>query len=154
MEPRSEILEQYQRECSPEEYQEIRQLYKDHSIAEEQRNILGLLSTLTEDCIYTLPQAGHSWKGQEGAAQFYNELLTAFPDIDFQLENIVIGPQGVCELARVTGTHRESWLGRKADGQTVDFKVVIFFPWDPEHKLFKGEIMYIDHFHELMGRTE
>ena len=72
MEPRSEILEQYQRECSPEEYQEIRQLYKDHSIAEEQRNILGLLSTLTEDCVYTLPQAGHSRKGQEGAAQFYN----------------------------------------------------------------------------------
>ena len=70
MELKSEILEQYQRECSSEEYQEIRQLYKDHSIAEDQRNILGLLSTLTEDCVYTLPQSGHSWEGQEGAAQF------------------------------------------------------------------------------------
>ena len=66
----------------------------------------------------------------------------------------MIGPQGVCELARVTGTHQGSWLGREADGQTVDFKVVIFFPWDPEHKLFKGEIMYIDRYHELMERTE
>ena len=41
-----------------------------------------------------------------------------------------------------------------ADGKTVDFKVVIFFPWDPEHKLFKGEIMYIDRYHELMERPE
>jgi len=31
-------------------------------------------------------------------------------DIHFDLQSIVIGPQGVCEEARVTGTHKAKWL--------------------------------------------
>ena len=38
------------------------------------------------------------------------QLLAAFPDIHFDLTSIVIGPQGVCEEATVTGTHEGEWL--------------------------------------------
>lgn len=90
-------LELIRRDVSPELYSEIRDLWKAHSLAEDQRDIPGLLATLTEDCVYELPQTGHRWEGHQGAEQFYLGLLGAFPDIDFQLHSIVIGPQGVYE---------------------------------------------------------
>ena len=99
------VLEQVRRRADQAELDEIRELWKRHSVAEEQRDLAGLMSTLTEDCVYELVQTGHRWEGHEGATRFYVGLLGAFPDIDFQLSDIVIGPQGVCEEADVTGTH-------------------------------------------------
>ena len=109
--PDPSLLELYRREFSPEAYTEIRELYKEHSIAEDARSIDGLLATLTPDCVYELVQTGHRWEGHEGAARFYTELLTAFPDIVFNLTDIVIGPQGVCEEANVIATQSAPWSG-------------------------------------------
>jgi steroid delta-isomerase-like uncharacterized protein len=124
------------------EHDEIRELWKRHSIAEDERDLPGLISTLTEDCVYELVQSGHRWEGHEGAARFYMELLSAFPDIHFDLTDIVIGPQGVWEEADVTGTHTEAWLGFPPSGERLSWKVAIFFPWDPERHLFRGERVY------------
>ena len=132
------------RELDSTEYDAIRELWKRHSIAEDERDLAGLLATLTDDCVYELPQAGERWVGHDGAARFYGELLSAFPDIRFELTNIVIGPQGVCEEARVTGTHTERWLDRGPSGDKLTWRVVIFFPWDPERRKFKGEKVYTD----------
>jgi steroid delta-isomerase-like uncharacterized protein len=136
------IRDLIRREASAVEHEEIRELWKRHSIAEDERDLPGLISTLTRDCLYELAQTGHRWEGHEGAARFYTELLSAFPDIHFDLTDIVIGPQGVCEEADVTGTHSEQWLGVPASGQKLSWKVVIFFPWDPEQRLFRGEKVY------------
>ncbi len=138
------VVELMRRDVTPEEYEEIRGLWKRHSIAEDERDVAGLLSTLTEDCVYELAQTGHRWEGHEGAARFYGELLGAFPDIHFDLTDIVIGPQGVCEEATVTGTHQARWLAAEPTGETRTWKVVIFFPWDSERRKFKGEKVYTD----------
>ncbi len=100
------------------------------------------MATLTQDCVYEVLTSGYRWEGHEGATDFYLTLLNAFPDIEFNLTHIVIGPQGVCEEAVATGTHQADWLDLPATGQDVTFRVVIFFPWDPEAKLFKGERVY------------
>jgi hypothetical protein len=139
-----DVREQLNRTFHPAEYDEIRALWKRHSIAEDERDLPGLISTLTEDCVYELPQSGRVWEGHEGASRFYGELLTAFPDIEFRLTDIVIGPQGVCERARVTATHEGDWLDYPATGERVEFSVVIFFPWDPARRLFRGETVYVD----------
>jgi hypothetical protein len=44
----------------------------------------------------------------------------------------------------VTGTHQGDWLDWTATGEPVEFFVVIFFPWDPEQRLFRGETVYVD----------
>ena len=142
--PDPTVLEVYRRELTPELYREIRELYKKHSIAEDARDLPGLISTLTPDCVYEVVQSGQRWEGHEGATRFYTELLTAFPDIHFDLTDIVIGPQGVCEEARVTGTHKGRWLDNEPTGEQLTWRVVIFFPWDPERKLFRGEKVYTD----------
>jgi predicted ester cyclase len=138
------ILELLRRDVDPAEYGEIRELWKRHSIAEDNRDIAGLMSTLTDDCVYEVMGTGRRWEGHEGATRFYMELLGAFPDIDFSLTDIVIGPQGVCEEADVTATHQGDWLGVPPSGEPVAFKVAIFFPWDQERRLFRGEKVYTD----------
>jgi predicted ester cyclase len=141
---RDSVLELVGREVTRAEYGEIRELWKRHSLAEEARDLPGLISTLTEDCVYELVQTGHRWQGHEGATSFYVGLLSAFPDIQFALTDIVIGPQGVCEEAAVTATHERDWLGLRASGERVTFRVVIFFPWDRERRKFRGEKVYLD----------
>jgi steroid delta-isomerase-like uncharacterized protein len=147
------VVDLLRRELDAAEYDEIRELWKRHSIAEDARDLPGLISTLTEDCVYELVQTGHRWEGHEGAARFYTQLLTAFPDIKFELTNIVIGPQGVCEEAEVHGTHAAEWLGRPPSGERVEFRVVIFFPWNPEQRLFDGERVYFDADESLAGSS-
>jgi predicted ester cyclase len=138
------ILELLRRPVDQDEYAEIRELWKSHSIAEDNRDLPGLISTLTEDCVYEVLGTGARWEGHEGATRFYTELLTAFPDIHFDLEYIVIGPQGVCEEARVTATHEGRWLDHDATGEKLSWRNAIFFPWDPTAKKFKGEMVYTD----------
>jgi hypothetical protein len=135
--------EQLRRQVDSHLYDEIRELWKRHSIAEENRDLPGLIATLTENCVYKIPAWKQHWEGHEGATRFYNGLLTAFPDIHFALTEIVIGPQGVCEEALVTATHERDWLGRAATGQQLQFTVVIFFPWDAEKRLFAGERVHV-----------
>lgn len=113
-------------------------------MAEDARDIAGLLATLTPDCVYEVVPTGHRWEGHAGARAFYTGLLGAFPDVKFELTGIVIGPQGVCEEARLTATHAGDWLEYRASGRSVDFSVVIFFPWDPACGLFTGERVHFD----------
>ena len=140
--PREDVRELIRRNPEPQEHEAIRELWKRHSIAEDKRDLPGLLSTLTEDCVYELVQTGHRWEGHEGASRFYAGLLGGFPDIDFELTNIVIGPQGVCEEADVTGTFENAWLGVPPTGQRLAWQVTIFFPWNREQRLFSGERVY------------
>lgn len=138
-----DVREKMKLEVDPAEVEAVYELWKQHSIAEDNRDIAGLLATLTDDCVYTIAGESERWEGHEGATRFYAGLLTAFPDITFDLTDIVVGPQGVCEEAQVTATHESDWLGYQASGERVDFRVVIFFPWDPERRLFRGEKVYV-----------
>jgi hypothetical protein len=57
----------------------------------------------------------------------------------------VIGPQGVCEEADVSATQAAQWLGvpPPPTGSRLEWKVVIWFPWDEERRLFRGEKVYV-----------
>jgi hypothetical protein len=138
------VVELMRRDLDASEYEEIRELWKQHSKAEDARDLPGLIATLTEDCVYEVPQFGARWEGHDGAARFYTELLTAFPDIHFALSDIVIGPQGVAEEAVVTATHESRWLEWEPTGEKLTWRNAIFFPWDPEQRKFRGEKVYTD----------
>jgi predicted ester cyclase len=125
-------------------FERIRRLWIRHSIAEERRDLDGLIATLAADCAYEIEATGQRWEGHEGARRFYTEFLGAFPDVRFDLRDIVIGPQGVIEVATMTGTHRGEWAGVAPSGGRVELTVVIHFPWDLAAGLFAGERIYLD----------
>ena len=129
---------------TPELYQRIRRLWIKHSLAEDRRDLQGLIDTLTEDCVYEIVPTGERWEGHDGARAFYTTFLGAFPDVTFELTDIVIGPQGVIEVATLTGTHRGPWAGLAPAGRPVHLQIIIHFPWDPAAGKFAGEKIYFD----------
>jgi predicted ester cyclase len=129
---------------TPEVYDKVRRLWIEHSLAEDRRDLPGLIATLTPDCVYEVVPTGQRWEGHAGARGFYESFLGAFPDVKFNLIDIVIGPQGVIEIAEMTATHRGPWSGVPSTGQAVRLEVIIHFPWDPAAGKFAGEKIYFD----------
>ena len=122
----------------------IKRLWVRHSIAEDRRDIEGLVATLAPDCVYEIVPTGQRWEGHDGARRFYTELFAAFPDNRFALTEIVVGPQGVFEVATLTGTNQGPWAGAPASGLPVALQVLILFPWDRAANRFSGERIWFD----------
>lgn len=126
------------------ELRAIKRLWLRHSIAEDARDIDGLVATLAPDCAYEIVPTGQRWDGHAGARDFYAALFAAFPDNRFALREIVVGPQGVFEVAQLTGTNLGPWAGAPPSGLPIDLEVLILFPWDPARRLFSGERIWFD----------
>ena len=138
------IQQRLARPFDPAELRRIKRLWVRHSIAEDRRDIDGLIATLAKDCVYEIVPTGQRWEGHAGARAFYTELFGAFPDNAFALSDIVVGPQGVFEAAELTGTNLGPWAGVEASGLPVALGVLILFPWDPGSRLFTGERIWFD----------
>lgn len=130
--------------ADPATHRKIRRLWQRHSIAEDRRDIDGLVATLAPDCVYEIVGTGLRWEGHDGARAFYTELFAAFPDNRFALTDIVIGPQGVFEAVVLEATHRGPFAGLAASGRRVRLELAILFPWDPATERFQGEQIFID----------
>lgn len=137
------VRDQLQARLDDGEYDAVLAQWKAHSLAEDARDLDGLVATLTEDCVYELVggdvEPGHRWEGHDGARAFYTAFLGAFPDVAFFLQDITVGPQGVTEVASVSATHVGDFAGWPATGEPIAFTVVIVFPWDPAAGRFRGE---------------
>jgi predicted ester cyclase len=132
------------RAFDPAELRRIKRLWVRHSIAEDRRDIEGLIATLAAKCVYEIVPTGQRWAGHAGARRFYTELFAAFPDNRFELTEIVVGPPGVFEVATLTGTNEGPWAGAPPSGLPVSLQVLILFPWDPATERFAGERIWFD----------
>ncbi|HEY4227471.1 MAG TPA: ester cyclase [Candidatus Limnocylindrales bacterium] len=128
----------------PAEQRRIKRLWVRHSIAEDRRDIDGLIATLAPECVYEIVGTGLRWEGHDGARAFYTELFAAFPDNRFALTDIVIGPQGVFEAVVLEATHIGRFAGLEPTGRHVRLELAILFPWDPAARRFTGEQIFID----------
>lgn len=130
--------------ADPVTHRLIRRLWQRHSIAEDRRDIDGLVATLAPQCVYEIVGSGLRWEGRDGARAFYTELFAAFPDNKFALADIVIGPQGVFESVVLEATHLGPFAGLQPSGRHVRLELAILFPWDPPTQRFLGEQIFID----------
>ena len=144
MSGRGDVRSRLARRFDPAELRRIKRLWVRHSIAEDRRDIDGLIATLAPDCRYEIVVSGQRWEGHDGARRFYTELFAAFPDNAFALSEIVVGPQGVFEVATLTGTNQGPWAGVPASDLAVALEVLILFPWDPVAERFSGERIWFD----------
>lgn len=130
--------------ADPVTHRRIRRLWQRHSIAEDRRDIDGLISTLAPGCAYEIVGTGLRWEGHAGARAFYTELFAAFPDNRFDLTDIVIGPQGVFEAVELNATHQGPFAGLQPTGRRVRLELAILFPWNQAAGLFDGEQIFVD----------
>ena len=122
----------------------IKRLWIRHSVAEDARDIDGLIATLAPGCVYEIVGTTIRWHGHAGARAFYTNLFAAFPDNHFALTDIVIGPQGVFEAVVLEATHVGPFAGLQPTGRRVRLELSILFPWDPATGRFSGERIFLD----------
>jgi steroid delta-isomerase-like uncharacterized protein len=122
---------------------QIRRLWQKHVIAENRRNIPGMLATLCEDPTYILMATGAQFRGPDQVAAFYRSLFEAVPDATFELRNQYVGQEGVVEESVLKGTHTgQALFGYAARGGRIELPLTIVFPLEGER--FWGERMYFD----------
>ena len=140
-------------EITAEEYDPVRSSWLTHVGAEEKLFVphpdevrdaqLGIVhSTMTDDCIYEIKATGERWEGWDGAVEFYGRFLDAFSDMQWVPQTVVIGPQGILDVADMTATLEAPFGGIEDVGEQVRLEWVIYFPWNPEQKRFEGETFY------------
>lgn len=138
---------------SPELYDEIRALWLEHVTNEEKlfvpvsqdewkRYVAVILGTLTDDCVMEVRSAGMRLEGTTGARQFYETFIPSFEDMHWEPQALVIGPQGVLDVADMTARLVRPFAGLNAVGERLSTEWVIYFPWDPEQHKFRGETIY------------
>ena len=132
------------RRFDPAELREIKRLWVRHSIAEDARDIDGLVATLTPNCAYELIPTGQRWEGHDGARAFYTELFAAFPDNRFELTEHRGRAAGRLR-GRSAYRHKPRAVGGRARVRAADRPGGADpVPWDPVTRLFLGERIWFD----------
>ncbi len=122
---------------------QTRRLWQKHVLAENRRDIPGLLATLCDDPTYILMATGAEFRGKEQVAFFYQSLFDAVPDATFDLRAQYVGEEGVVEESVLKGTHNGKELfGFPPKGGQIALPLTIVFPLEGEK--FWGERMYFD----------
>jgi hypothetical protein len=149
--PRFEPLE---RTIDEDLYEEIKGLWLKHVMAEEQLFVphseeeghVALeesLTTFVDDCVMEVKQTGERFTGLDGARQFYMEaFIPSFEGMQWTPQALVIGPQGVLDVADMTAKLVKPFAGFDRVGEQVHLEWVIHFPWDADRHLFRGETIY------------
>jgi hypothetical protein len=101
-----------------------------------------VLETLTDDCVMEVRSAGLRLEGIDGAREFYEAFIPSFEGMHWAPQALVIGPQGVLDVADMTAKLVRPFAGLDAVGEQLSTEWVIYFPWDSERRKFRGEIIY------------
>jgi hypothetical protein len=145
----ADVEQRLEWKATPEEYDQVRTVWLKHCDTELKQDMEGLLSTLTEDCVYTVLRTtaagttSQRWDGQKGARAFYTALFQAFPEQNWKPEAVVIGPQGVFSAVVLHARQVAPWAGIPSSGRTVSIRMFVYFIWAPDKGKFSGEIVYI-----------
>jgi steroid delta-isomerase-like uncharacterized protein len=82
------------------------------------RHVDAIDELLTDDFIEHTPAPGQA-TDRRGAKQFIGQMLQAFPDLDFVIENQIAEGDAVSATGTMTGTHRAEFLGVPATGRKI-----------------------------------
>lgn len=91
---------------------------------------------------YDMIATGEVYDGAEALHALMRENLTAFPDFTFTPDHVFHADDAIVAEGAFRGTHLGTWRGLPATGRTVDFPMLLVFPFDGEHMV--GERIYFD----------
>lgn len=118
------------------------QLWLEHAMAENRRELERLIATLHDECVYEVVPTGQRFTGKAEVRNFYRGLWEGIPDVKLDLLNRIDADECVVEQSEVYGTMSGTLFGFPASGRSIRFKVVIFFP--VREGKFVGERVYFD----------
>ena len=87
------------------------------------RNVNAVDNLLTDDFIEHTPAPGQG-TDRKAAKDFIGQMLQAFPDLDFSIDNQIAEGDTVSAVATMTGTHRGEFMGVPATGRKISVQTL------------------------------
>jgi steroid delta-isomerase-like uncharacterized protein len=91
---------------------------------------------------YDIVATGERYDGASRVGDLMLENVTAFPDFHYHVERLHHADDAIVVEGRFRGTHHGPWRGLPATGRTVDFAMLIVFPFEGEAMM--GERIFFD----------
>jgi steroid delta-isomerase-like uncharacterized protein len=79
----------------------------------------GMLARITEDFVNHNAAPGTP-RGPEGQRQVNQRLWSAFPDLTFEVEDVLVGDDRVAAIGTMRGTHRGEFMGISPSGKSFE----------------------------------
>ncbi len=110
---------------SLEENKAIIQRYVDE--IQNEHNLDAIESIFSSDFIDHMDSFGGLFQGLEGLKRGYSMVLTAFPDLQTTVHELIAEGDKVVVYKTATGTHCEEYLGVPATGKKIEFTNIYIF---------------------------
>jgi steroid delta-isomerase-like uncharacterized protein len=130
-----------------------------HILLENQHDLEGVLATFGETAQYDDESWGEHFRGHAGVRQFYQQLMSALPDLEIEVQRQHVAADAILVEVIIRGTHLGEWKGLPATGRRVELPLCGVYTFDGDDRL-AGERIYYDRatalrqlgvFHEPVG---
>ncbi len=103
---------------------EIRERVNEHVAHYQAGDVSALASDHAPDGVVESSAAG-TYRGRRAIEEGYRRWMTAFPDIAFTMEDVIVAIDAATIVFRAKGTHRGDFLGVPGDGKPLEFRGVL-----------------------------
>ncbi len=83
------------------------------------------------------------FKGLDGVRFFYQQLLSALPDLQIDVQRRPVADDAILVEVIICGTHLGAWRGLPAAGRRIEFPLCGIYTFDADDRL-AGEKIYYD----------
>ncbi len=108
------------------------------------RDVAALAELYADTAVVDSPTAG-TLNGRDAIQRVDQAWFTAFPDLETQVEDVIVEGNRVVAIARFNGTHAEKFLGMDPTGAHFDFRMVLV------HTIEHHEIVHERRFYDFSG---
>ena len=118
-------------------------LVEQHIHLENQHDLAGVLGTFGENARYDDEAWGEHYEGSAGVRAFYEQLMTALPDLEIAVERQHLTEDAIVVEVTIRGTHLGEWRGLPATGRKIEIPLCGVYTFDENDRL-AGEKIYYD----------
>jgi len=118
-------------------------LIEHHIGLENAHDLEGVLATFGDIARYDDEPWNEHHKGRDGVRHFYQQLMSALPDLEIEVQRRHVSEHAVIVEVIIRGTHQGTWRGLPATGRQVEFPLCGIYTFDADDKL-AGEKIYYD----------
>ncbi len=118
-------------------------IVEQHLRLENEHDLEGVLRTFGESARYDDEAWDEHHEGSNGVRQFYEQLMTALPDLEIEVQRRHVADDAILLEVMIRGTHLGGWRGLPATGRRVEFPLCGVYTFDADDRL-AGERIYYD----------
>jgi steroid delta-isomerase-like uncharacterized protein len=118
-------------------------IVKQHIQCENRHDLNELMRTFGQNPHYDDVPWGDYREGIEGVRSYYNEMISALPDLSIEVEHQHVASDAVVVEVIIRGSHQGAWRGLPATGRSIKFQLCGIYTFDDADRI-SGERIYYD----------